>query len=44
VKKHPWKSPKGAWVGKVRILADIANRDTANLWDVVRQAEGKKLG
>ena len=42
VKKHPWKSPKGAWVGKVRIPASIANRDTADLWDVVRQAESKK--
>ena len=42
VKKQAWKSPKGAWAGKVRILPGIANRDPADLWDVVREAGSKK--
>ncbi len=36
VKKKPWKSPKGAWVGKVEILGDIVNLDTSRLWEVLR--------
>jgi prevent-host-death family protein len=35
VKKQPWKSPKGAWAGKVKIVGDIVNTDMADLWDVV---------
>ena len=36
-KRRPWKSPKGAWAGKVKIVGDIANTDMAHLWDVLRQ-------
>ncbi len=36
-KKRSFKSPKGAWAGKVEIVGDIANVDTADLWDVARR-------
>jgi prevent-host-death family protein len=35
--KDSWKSPAGAWVGKVQIVGDIVNVDTSDLWDVIRQ-------
>ena len=35
--RNPWKSPKGAWAAKVRIVGDIEKSDTADLWEVVRQ-------
>ena len=31
VKKKPWKSLKGDWVGKLEIVGDIVN--TPHLWD-----------
>jgi prevent-host-death family protein len=37
VKKKPWKSPRGAWIGKVKIVGDIVNLDTSHLWDVARK-------
>jgi prevent-host-death family protein len=37
MKKRPWKSPKGAWVGKVKIVGDIVNFDTSHLWDALRK-------
>jgi len=40
-RKAAWKSPKGAWAGKVRIAGDIANIDSSNLWEVVRKKPGK---
>ncbi len=36
-KKRPWKSPKGAWAGKVRIVGEIVNMDAAHLWDVLHR-------
>ena len=33
------KSLKGAWVGKIKISDTLLYRDTADLWDVVREAE-----
>ena len=36
LRKRPWKSPEGAWVGKVRIAGDIVNMDISDLWEVVR--------
>ena len=36
VKKKPWKSPRGAWVGKVEIVGDIVNFDSSSLWDGLR--------
>ncbi len=35
-KKKVWKSPEGAWVGKVKIIGDIVNMDTSHLWNVVK--------
>jgi len=37
VKKKPWKSPKGAWIGKVEIVGDIVNFDTSHLWNSLRR-------
>ena len=34
--KRP-KSPKGAWVGKVRIVGDIVRFDTTPYWEVLRK-------
>ena len=33
VKKRSWKSPKGAWIGKVKIVGDIVEFDTTRFWD-----------
>jgi prevent-host-death family protein len=35
-KKKAWKSPEGAWAGKVKIIGDIVNMDTSHLWNVVK--------
>jgi prevent-host-death family protein len=35
VKKKSWKSPKGAWIGKVRIVGDIVEFDSARFWDAL---------
>ena len=35
----PWKSTRGILVGKVKIVGDIVNFNTADLWDVVRETE-----
>lgn len=37
VKRSAWKSPKGAWAGKVRLPRNLGDLDTADLWDVVRK-------
>jgi prevent-host-death family protein len=37
VKKKPWKSPEGDWIGKVEIVGDIVNFETTHLWDAVRK-------
>ena len=29
--KRPWKSPRGLWAGKARIVGDIVNVDTSGL-------------
>jgi prevent-host-death family protein len=36
-KKTRYKSPRGAWVGKIEIVGDIANEDTSQLWNVLRE-------
>jgi antitoxin (DNA-binding transcriptional repressor) of toxin-antitoxin stability system len=36
-KRTPLKSSKGAWADKVRIVGDIANIETSNDWEVVRE-------
>jgi prevent-host-death family protein len=35
VKQKPFKSSEGALIGKGRIVGDIVNADTADLWEVV---------
>jgi prevent-host-death family protein len=42
VERIAWKSPEGAWVGKVTISSDLLERDTAELWDVVRHHPGPR--
>ena len=37
VRKRMRRSPEGAWSGKVQIMGDIVNTDTADLWEVVRR-------
>jgi antitoxin (DNA-binding transcriptional repressor) of toxin-antitoxin stability system len=34
-KRRPWKSSMGVLAGKGRIVGDIVNRDTSDLWEVV---------
>jgi antitoxin (DNA-binding transcriptional repressor) of toxin-antitoxin stability system len=34
-RRAAWKSPEGAWMGKVTIAGDIAGTETAELWDVL---------
>jgi prevent-host-death family protein len=41
VKKPKWKSPLNSWKGRMRIVGDIVNLDTASMWNVVREIEGK---
>ena len=36
-RKGGWKSPRGAWAGKVRATGDLAKADTSGLWDIVRE-------
>jgi prevent-host-death family protein len=36
-KKAAWKSPEGAWAGKVKIVGDIVNEDTSDLWECLRE-------
>jgi prevent-host-death family protein len=38
-RRKPWKSTKGSLEGKVKIVGDIVNFSTADLWDVVREAK-----
>ncbi len=37
VRKDPWKSPKGAWTGKLEIAGDIVNFDSSPLWESLRR-------
>jgi prevent-host-death family protein len=37
VKRKPWKSLKGAWIGKVEIVGDILNFESSDLWDALRK-------
>jgi prevent-host-death family protein len=33
-KKKAWKSPRDRFAGKIEIVGDIVNLDTADLWNV----------
>jgi prevent-host-death family protein len=35
-KKAPWKSPANSWAKKAKIVGDIVNVDTSDLWEVTR--------
>ena len=35
-KKDAWKSTRNSWAKKMRIVGDIVNVDTSDMWDVVR--------
>lgn len=37
VKKKEWKSSEGSLAGRIRIVGDIANEDTSDLWECVRE-------
>ena len=41
-RNRPWKSTKGILAGKVKIVGDIVNFNTADLWDVVREMDREK--
>ncbi len=35
-KKKAWKSPANSWAKKAKIVGDIVNVDTSDLWEVTR--------
>ncbi|MGD0868464.1 MAG: type II toxin-antitoxin system prevent-host-death family antitoxin [Bryobacteraceae bacterium] len=37
-----WKSPEGAWTGKVTLAGDVLEADTSELWEVARPHSGAK--
>jgi antitoxin (DNA-binding transcriptional repressor) of toxin-antitoxin stability system len=39
VKTKRWKSPFGAWAGKVEIVGDIVNTNDADSWEVLHEAD-----
>ena len=42
VRRPAWKSPEGAWVGKVTLAGGLLETDTSELWDVLRQHPGAR--
>ena len=42
VPRPAWKSPEGAWAGKVTIPDDLLEADTSGLWEVLRQRKGAR--
>jgi prevent-host-death family protein len=36
-RKSTWKSPKNSFAGRARIVGDIVNADTSDLWEVLRE-------
>jgi prevent-host-death family protein len=43
-RRERWKSPAGVLAGKMKIVGDIVNFDTADMWDVVRENDKAKKG
>jgi prevent-host-death family protein len=35
-RKQAWKSPKGILAGKIKIVGDIVNFDTSELWEALQ--------
>jgi antitoxin (DNA-binding transcriptional repressor) of toxin-antitoxin stability system len=42
VRRSAWKSPEGAWAGKVTIADDALEADTSGLWEVLHQRKGAR--
>ena len=42
VHKPAWKSPEGAWIGKVSITGDLLEPGTSELWEVLRRSPGAR--
>jgi antitoxin (DNA-binding transcriptional repressor) of toxin-antitoxin stability system len=42
VRRSAWKSPEGAWAGKVTIADHLFEADTSDLWEVLRQRKGAR--
>jgi antitoxin (DNA-binding transcriptional repressor) of toxin-antitoxin stability system len=40
VDQSAWKSPEGAWTGKVTVADNLLEADTSGLWEVVRRRKG----
>jgi len=38
-----WKSPEGAWAGRVTIAGDLMETDTSGLWEALRPRRGKEF-
>ena len=38
-KKPGWRSPRGVLEGKIKIVGDIVNFDTSDLWDALKRDE-----
>jgi prevent-host-death family protein len=36
IDQSAWKSPEGAWIGKVTLAGDLVEPDTSELWEVAR--------
>jgi antitoxin (DNA-binding transcriptional repressor) of toxin-antitoxin stability system len=36
--RRAWKSPEGAWTGRVTIAGDLLNTGMSELWEVLRQS------
>ncbi|HVP49251.1 MAG TPA: type II toxin-antitoxin system Phd/YefM family antitoxin [Bryobacteraceae bacterium] len=34
LRRVAWKSPRNSWAGKMRIVGDIVNCDTSDLWEL----------
>jgi len=37
-RQNAWKSPEGAWIGKVTLDEALLDADTSVLWDVLMQS------
>lgn len=42
VHQPAWKSPERAWSGKMRIAEGLLDRDTSELWEILRQVPGAR--
>ena len=40
VRRPSWKSPEGAWIGRVTLAADPLDVDTAELWEALQSSPG----